>query len=72
MLSDQPLRHARQAKRKRNKKDGSGALALCFYAVVFWRLSCVGMPQYLCDAILNCNRSFFRSGLFKTIFLPGL
>ena len=37
MLSDQPLRQVRQAKRKRNKNDGFCVLGLCFYAVVFWR-----------------------------------
>ena len=51
MLSDQPLRQVRQAKRKRNKNDGFCVLGLCFYAVVFWRLLCVGLPQYLCYRI---------------------
>ena len=38
MLSDQPLRQVRRAKRKRNKNDGFVRRFPSFYAVVFWRL----------------------------------
>jgi len=52
MLSDQPLRHEPKPKGNGIKMMAFVRWVLCFYAVVFWRLLCGGMPQYLCVAFL--------------------
>ncbi len=59
LLSDQPLRHEPKPKGNGIKMMAYVRWVLCFYAVVFWRLLCGGMPQYLCDAV------FMRSGFQK-------
>ena len=74
MLSDQPLRQERQAKRKRNKNDGFCALGLCFYAVVFWRpvrrLLCVGAAWLAAIPLLShfcsCSSAMLPQALLLT------